>query len=886
MGALIRSVATSFLRAIRFVLAVLRTIFGQVRWSPPPWIESAWRATSRGAVRVSSRLAAARRRNPKRFWISTASIAVLTVGGALGVHWYRNRPEPRYVELNGTWPQATELTPDAKFNPLRLSFSASAARLGAVGKPVSARITIDPSLDGVWKWETDSELTFTPSHDWEIGRNYTITLSRQLFPPQVLLRNYTYRFRSPAFEGRITAAQFYEDPTDPKNKRVVATIAFTHPIDKADFEKRIAFRLRVEPVKSFDSRATRAFGFNIGYDQTGAIAYVHSDPLAIPDKDAEMQISIGPDVHSSRGGPGTAEALIETVQIPGIARYFRIQGVTAQAVATERDEMERVATLSSSVLLKQSDLARSISVVMLPKDRPAVGDQPLMENFAWSDPAEVVPQAMALATPVAIQWLPSEREFNPEQSFKFTADRGRYILVTVRSGLVGFGGYKLSKDYARVIAVPNFPNLLKIGSAGSVLSLSGEKKISIVSRGVDAMQIEVSRLLPGSVSHLVSQTQGSFSRPDFRNPQFGYDDVSQVFTVVRPLPFDAAAAVQYSVFDFGPLLSSGALPRGLFFVQISAWDPIRKQLVPGGPSDNRLILLSDLGMLVKDSIDDTHDVFVQSIRTGQPLAGIEVEVLGKNGLPVVSNKTDANSHVAFPSLKDFAREKTPTVYIVENGGDFSFLPYDRSDRQLDLSRFDTGGLYTVEAEESLRAYLFSDRGIYRPGDQIHIGLLIKRADWKAIPAGLPLELAVNDPRGYEIRRSMIKFGPEGFAEYTTATQEDSPTGAYQFSLYIVRDKQPKALLGSTSVRVEDFQPDRMTIKATLSAPSSLGWISPAGLTGQVLLRNLFGTAAAGRRIKGSLKLAPSGVPSTSIPTFGSSTSTRRPRVTMKTSARS
>jgi hypothetical protein len=55
----------------------------------------------------------------------------------------------------------------------------------------------------------------------------------------------------------------------------------------------------------------------------------------------------------------------------------------------------------------------------------------------------------------------------------------------------------------------------------------------------------------------------------------------------------------------------------------------------------------------------------------------------------------------------------------------------------------------VEAEESLQAYLFSDRGIYRPGDQIHIGLLVKRADWKAIPDGLPLELTHG--RGYRER---------------------------------------------------------------------------------------------------------------------------------------
>ena len=57
-------------------------------------------------------------------------------------------------------------------------------------------------------------------------------------------------------------------------------------------------------------------------------------------------------------------------------------------------------------------------------------------------------------------------------------------------------------------------------------------------------------------------------------------------------------------------------------------------------ADRRLILVTDLGLLVKDNADGTHDVFVQSIKTGEPVGGAQVDVLGKNGIPVVSVKTD------------------------------------------------------------------------------------------------------------------------------------------------------------------------------------------------------------------------------------------------------
>jgi uncharacterized protein YfaS (alpha-2-macroglobulin family) len=81
-------------------------------------------------------------------------------------------------------------------------------------------------------------------------------------------------------------------------------------------------------------------------------------------------------------------------------------------------------------------------------------------------------------------------------------------------------------------------------------------------------------------------------------------------------------------------------------------------------------------------------------------------------------------------------------------------------------------------------------------------------------------------------------------------------------LYIVRDGQRQELLGQTSVRVEEFLPDRMTIGATLSPSNAAGWVSPADLRAHVALRNLIGTPAAGNRIKATLRLSPS------LPSFG------------------
>jgi uncharacterized protein YfaS (alpha-2-macroglobulin family) len=846
----------------RFLAPVLQAIFGQFQWTPPAWLLRAIATLRSWGSRAIEWLAARRAANPVRFWLETSAILAFIVGGYAGWQWYEHLPEPYYLQVSVSRPGPTPLEPNAIPDPVNVQFSGSAAKLGAIGKSVTSNITVTPPVPGVWKWVGDSLLVFTPRNDWPIGQDYTIKLERKLFPSHVLLKDYSYSFRSPDFSASIQDEEFYEDPTNPKIKQVVATVRFTHPVDKEDFEKRISFRMRVEPVKNFDSSEAKSFGFKVTYDAVGGKAFIHSDSFGIPDDEGAMLLSIAKGVRSSRGGPGTDEVLERTVNIPGIQSYFRIQSITSNEVANDRDEMERIVTIEASAPMRQSDLAKNISVVLLPKDKPAIGDEKLVKDYEWSTALEAVPAVVKLATPVPVEWIPTEREFMPVQSFKFKADTGRFLLVTVRHGLKSFGDYPLAKDFSDVVGAPAFPPAVKIISEGSVLSLSGEKKILILTRNLPAIKIEVSRLLPGTVSHLVSQTQGKFSDPSFAreygDPNFGFDDLSEVIGEVRLVPADPSGKNQYTIFDFAPLLSSGALPHGLFRLKIQAWNPVNNQPLGTEASDERLILLTDLGLVVKDSADGSHDVFVQSIHSGAPLADVAIDMLGKNGLPIFSRKTDADGRASFPTFKDFTREKTPTVYVAQSDGDFSFLPYQRNDRQLNLSRFDTGGLYTQGETGSLQAYLFSDRGIYRPGDDIHIGMVVKQMDWKPLPDGLPLELVETDPRGVAIRSHTIKFSSTGLEDFSTSTGPDSPTGSYDFSLYIVRDENGRALLGSTSVRVEEFQPDRMTIKAELSAPSVAGWIPPDALGATVTLRTLFGTAAAGRRVKGTFKLTPSG----------------------------
>jgi hypothetical protein len=74
--------------------------------------------------------------------------------------------------------------------PVYVHFTGSVARLEAIGKPVTAGITMTPPVKGEWRWASDQMLTFTPAEDWAVGQEYKVALDRTLFPDHVLLDAY------------------------------------------------------------------------------------------------------------------------------------------------------------------------------------------------------------------------------------------------------------------------------------------------------------------------------------------------------------------------------------------------------------------------------------------------------------------------------------------------------------------------------------------------------------------------------------------------------------------------------------------------------------------------------------------------------------------------
>lgn len=882
----------------RTLSSALAPLLGQFQWRAPSW----------GITLVEKLQPLAHWVHQRAAWALLA-VVLLAAGTWSALHgpaggwktWWQwqtlNGAQATHTEIQETRvrlsaPEPTPYDGDAKPRPLILDFSASAAPLILVGKE-ALDVTLTPALAGQWTWVSAQRLEFLPAQDWPIGVNYQLRLGSKTLAAHIKNTQREFNFLSPAFKLDIQQANFYQDPVQVTLRKAVFDVHFSHPVNPEVFEKKLKLKIESADPKMLALNNSTS-QWTVTYDKLRLNASVHSVPLPIPQTPATLALHIDAGVTAQRGGNGTANELIKAVTLPGLFS-LDITELKQLIVTGESGEPENVLQITAGMNVHEKEMAQGLSAWLLPTQHP--DKQREQQIYAWNDPSEVNDAVLKQAKKVVLNPLPAEREFNETHAWKFSAEPGRYLLVRVRKGLKSAGGYQLAETRDEIIRVKRSAPELSIMSQGSLLALSGEKKLPVLARDLPGVRVEIGRLLPQQLQHLVTQSQGDMTRPEFYSG-ITPDSLTERFEKKIPLSLKRGKT-HFETIDFSDYLRADANDRrGIFLLTVQGYDPKEKSpqnTNDASPSeghseygeegsetdaavddaeekndptrlrDRRLVIVTDLGIVAKQAVDGARDVFVQSIANGQPVVGATVEIWARNGAVLVSQSTDATGRAQLPSVKGLTREKQAAVLIVRKQGDLSFLPLNRADRNLDTSRFDVGGVYSAGMPNQIQAYLFSDRGIYRPGDTMNIAILAKSANWEQKLTDLPVEVEVIDARGLTVRREKMKLGTSGAAEFVHTTQDTSPTGNYNINLNLARDngsatpgvpEAPPLRLGSVSVKVQEFMPDRMKVSAQLSNETSEGWVTPQDLKTRVQVQNLFGTPAQNRRVEARLTLSP------------------------------
>ncbi|MBM3287725.1 MAG: hypothetical protein FJY88_10315, partial [Candidatus Eisenbacteria bacterium] len=319
----------------------------------------------------------------------------------------------------------------------------------------------------------------------------------------------------------------------------------------------------------------------------------------------------------------------------------------------------------------------------------------------------------------------------PEASYRVQVRLrpGASYTLAIKAGLTTLLGESLSSDAQIGFTVPHLHHELRIVPAGGYLPRAPEPFIRIEGTNVDTVEVFGAWVAPDSVDARLTGSARRLARP--RLPLLAR------WIEPRETP-DSSRAVHIPLSKLGPAPAAGrvlhlrARARPLHRSPQGARDLLR---------DDALIQITDLGLSIMSG-EGPGIAWVTSLSKGKPVGGAEV-LLRVPGAPTHSwsGVTDSEGLVWLPPMRDLQLpDETPLVAQVRLGKDAAWI---------ELSRYGWTSWDDGHGGGGNRAFAFTDRPLYRPGETAHWITHLRRASHAGLAA------AAVDAVFYSIR------GPDG-----------------------------------------------------------------------------------------------------------------------------
>ena len=259
------------------------------------------------------------------------------------------------------------------------------------------------------------------------------------------------------------------------------------------------------------------------------------------------------------------------------------------------------------------------------------------------------------------------------------------------------------------------------------------------------------------------------------------------------------------------------------------------------------VIVTNLAVTAKMGDNETLDVFVLTIDDAKPASGADVTAYNYQCQPVCTAKTDANGHAQLTC------PNRPAFVMAKDGRNgISFIKTNKGDA-LSYSKFDVGG---ETVEKGVDAFAYSNRGVWRPGDELQLNLMVSDMNSK-LPADYPVVVEVYDASNRLYARQSNNSPVGGIYTYNVATSPNDETGLWRAAFKLGNSVINKYL------RVETVKPNRLEIKFNTPEVISLSKPVYANLNAKWLN----GLTASGLKAEIDVKVRKGYTSFTNFPTY-------------------
>jgi alpha-2-macroglobulin len=708
-------------------------------------------------------------------------------------------PGPLEVERNG--PTGAQTLVDA----VRLTFNQPMVALADVEalKAAPIPLTIEPAVPGEVDWLGTRTLAFVP----EAGRmpfstEYTVTVPAGVVSTwgKALEKDFRWTFSTPTL-----------------------ALESSSPWSGSD-------QVELEPTISLE--------FNQPIERTALVA-----AITLSGKGDRMGVKLAPAATAAGATPAP------TAAEPEWRTKRRVQLVPERALRPNtRYTLSIPAGVYGEGPVKSSPISLSFSTYppLTVKRSPCYG--PCWANYGISLETSTELSDPDAAKKVHVSPEPANLSVSASwRSIQLSGDfeGGTRYTVTVDAGLRDAHGQTLARDFTTKVKLgPPYPSVTLATAASDpvVIERAASKDVGLLIAGVKTLELQARALdgsdVPSFLDAWASGEQRSW--PDHRDPP----TYTQLFATPA-----AMKRTERMPLDLGPALAPG---KPYVWLNLRS-NPVTMEGWTQRYGINMLVEVTDLA--IATALDhDSGLVMVTRLSSGAPVEGAKLELReGTIKTPLWSGTTDADGLARMTKGPSSGHTQFLTV---EHEGDGALLRLDRSDLR---GRWRWTG--ATAAEDTPRAFFYTDRTPYKPGDTVHLAGILRR-ETHGPKGGVDLWLTdftatyqVTNPLGVEVAKGEVKVGKLGTFAVDIPTKEEQGTGSYNFVLTVPR------LLGSDqsfyhSFPVETYRAPEFTV--AVERPSSTPLVFGDELVAEIRGEYLHGAPLVGGEVTWVLRRSETG----------------------------
>ncbi|MCC7425648.1 MAG: alpha-2-macroglobulin family protein [Alphaproteobacteria bacterium] len=422
---------------------------------------------------------------------------------------------------------------------------------------------------------------------------------------------------------------------------------------------------------------------------------------------------------------------------------------------------------------------------------------------------------------------------------------GRQYRLTLRQGLPSASPTRMTADRTVTLRIPDRAPRVLFRSNGFILPRGQDRAVPITTMNVAEVEVRVARI---GERNIVNQIQ----RNGIGREVYGYQTREMVERSGRAVwegrlrvPNPAQNEQVETALPLDEVLRNAG--PGIFMILARNADNSSSRAAAEEwyyeDLATQWVVLTDIGLTAVRGADGLT-VLARSIETAEPLANHEVALMARDNEELARARTDAMGVVRFPIALMRGRGGAAPIAVTAfgAGGDFAFL--DLSAAAFDLS---DRGIEGRTPPGPLDAFLYTDRGIYRPGETVNLMALLRDDAVRAVE-NVPLTLRVRRPNRTVFFQQVIERQPAASFHLPLRLTDTAPLGQWIVEALADPNAPP---VGIASFQVEEFVPEKLKVEIT---PPDRPLVAGQTLPLEVTARFLYGPPGVGLTGSGEMTL--------------------------------